>query len=253
MRAFGHVPFALACAGACKAREIVFLEYALAPEYQYPAQLVQAVAAFRYLLETRSVKVENIMVAGDSAGGNLVGSLLAHLASPSPYAPPVDLAGSRLKAAVFVCPWTMMDVNQETFVTNDGKDYLDKTQALQFKHEWNPNEKEVWANLYDAPDANKVWNQVFGRGSSQGVVRKALVTTGKAEVMLDSCTAFARDHVHAETVVASRSTDLSVLDRKNFVLVECEDEVHVQPALDAAIGYKEGIMMRSIVRWLEGV
>ena len=248
----GHMPMVLACAKACKAREIVFLEYVLAPEYPYPAQLVQVVASFRYLLETRSLKIEDIVVAGDSAGGNLVGSLLAHLAEPSPYAAPVDLAGRQLRAALFICPWTMMHVDQESFTTNESNDYLDRPQALRFKGEWKPDEGEVWANLCEAPDATRVWNKAFGR-DGPGVVSKAMVTAGNAEVLLDSCNIFARDHVHAEMVVADRKTDFSVLDGKAFVSVECEGEVHVQPAVDSFVGYSDGVMMRAITRWLETV
>ncbi|CAI4214457.1 unnamed protein product [Parascedosporium putredinis] len=254
MRAGGHVPFALQCAEACGAREVVFLEYALAPEYPYPAQLVQAVAAFRYLLEGDShLSVDDIVLAGDSAGGNLVGSLLAHLASPSPYAAPVDLAGHTLKAAVFVCPWTMMHVNQASFATNDAYDYLNRPQALQFKAEWNPAEGEVWANLCDAPAASAVWDAAFGRAGKPGVVSKALVTSGSAEVLVDSCNLFAKNHLRGELVVADSGTDLSVLDGKDFVSVECNGEVHVQPALDAFMGYKDGVMMRAIARFLKTV
>lgn len=252
MRVVGHAPFVLACAAACKAKEVVFLEYALAPEHPYPAQLIQAVAALRYLLDTHSLKPEEIIVGGDSAGGNLVGSLLGHLVKPSPYAAPLDLHGGQLRAALFVSPWVMMDTDQESFDTNDGKDYIDRPGALAFKGDWNPNEAEVWANLCRVDDASQVWNQVFGRGS-QGVVKKAMVTAGTAEVLLDSCRAFALDHVQAKTVVGGRESDWSAVDGAPFVYVECTGEAHVQPALDGAVRYERGAMMTAIRRWLTNV
>lgn len=252
MRAEAHAPFVLSCAAACKAKEVVFLEYALAPEHPYPAQLIQAVAALRYLLMTHSLKPENIIVGGDSAGGNLVGSLLAHLVKPSPYAAPLDLNGGQLRAALFVSPWVMMDTNQKSFNTNDGKDYIDRPSALAFKADWSPNEAEVWANLCRADDASEIWSQVFGRGSP-GVVKNAMVTVGTVEVLLDSCRAFADDHVQAKTVVGGRECDWSGVDGVPFVYAECTGEAHVQPALDGAVGYEGGAMMAAIRRWLTSV
>jgi monoterpene epsilon-lactone hydrolase len=51
------------------------LDYRLSPEYRFPAQLDDAIHAYRWLLET-SVDCERLIVAGDSAGGNLALALL---------------------------------------------------------------------------------------------------------------------------------------------------------------------------------
>jgi len=47
------------------------LHFRLAPEHPFPAQIEDALAAYRYLLEV-GLKPENIAFAGDSAGGGLV-------------------------------------------------------------------------------------------------------------------------------------------------------------------------------------
>lgn len=54
----------------------MLVHYRLAPEYPFPAGLEDAVAAYRYLLEEQGVAPEDIILAGDSAGGGLTLSLL---------------------------------------------------------------------------------------------------------------------------------------------------------------------------------
>jgi monoterpene epsilon-lactone hydrolase len=54
------------------------IDYRLAPEHQFPAALDDCHAAYEGLLG-EGYKAENIVVAGDSAGGNLVLSLLLKL------------------------------------------------------------------------------------------------------------------------------------------------------------------------------
>ena len=57
----------------------VFLpDYRLAPEHPFPAAIEDTVAGFRWLLDN-GFPAENIVVSGDSAGGNLALQLIAHL------------------------------------------------------------------------------------------------------------------------------------------------------------------------------
>ena len=59
---------------AAKSRTFA-LDYRLAPEYRFPSQLEDAVHAYRWLLEN-DTDSETLVVAGDSAGGNLALALL---------------------------------------------------------------------------------------------------------------------------------------------------------------------------------
>lgn len=81
----------------------LLLDYRLAsnPLGYFPAALQDAVSAYSYLLESQ-VPASNIIISGDSAGGNLVIGLLRYIAAtghlPSPraallWSPPTDASG----------------------------------------------------------------------------------------------------------------------------------------------------------------
>jgi monoterpene epsilon-lactone hydrolase len=57
---------------------VLSLNYRLAPEHSYPAQLEDCTAAYRWLLST-GIKPKNIVIAGDSAGGSLTLTTLVKL------------------------------------------------------------------------------------------------------------------------------------------------------------------------------
>ncbi|KAK2797395.1 hypothetical protein FQN50_009196 [Emmonsiellopsis sp. PD_5] len=256
LRATAHMPFVLSCAAACSAREVLFLEYGLAPEHRYPTQLAQAVAALRYLFVERGLRADEIVMAGDSAGAHLVGSVLGHLVRGCEGVEGLGLGeGEGFRACLFVSPFTTM-WGGDGGNGKKGGDYLDWGQVGRFMEAWEPREGEVWADLCKGVGGREVWERVFpGRkdGGRGGLVKKAMVAVGTAEVFLESCREFASECVRAETVVAGRKTDWAVLDAVDFVLVECKGEAHVQPALDAAVGYQGGVMMRAILRWLASV
>ncbi|MGA3125656.1 MAG: alpha/beta hydrolase [Candidatus Korobacteraceae bacterium] len=77
------------------------LDYRLTPEHQFPAQLMDAAAGYRWLL-SEGVNPRKFVVAGDSAGGNLTLALLLSLRDsklPLPalavcLSPATDFSGS---------------------------------------------------------------------------------------------------------------------------------------------------------------
>lgn len=247
----GHVSYVLHCAEAAKSAQVVFLEYSLAPEHAYPSQLVQAVAALRYLFEKESIKPEDLVIGGDSAGGHLTLSLLAHIAQPSPYAPPLDLHGGRFKAAMLVSPWVTMTNEQTAALAESPHDYVPAQRVAWMRDFFKPSETEVWSNLWQPQDADTVamWKRVFNPGA---ICKKAIVLAGGEEVLLNSCVAFGRDCMGCESVVVDGEAALQRLKEPDFVLAIAPGEAHVQPGLDAFLWYYGGSGMRALASFLEG-
>ncbi|TKJ23007.1 MAG: alpha/beta hydrolase [Promethearchaeota archaeon Loki_b32] len=87
---------------------VLSVDYRLAPEHPFPAQLEDCVNVYRWLL-TQGFKAENIVIAGDSAGGNLTLTSMIKLQDDGIPLP----AG-----AVALSPATDYTDNSETFYKN---------------------------------------------------------------------------------------------------------------------------------------
>lgn len=108
-----HRALAANIASAANARALT-IDYRLAPEHPYPAALVDAFSAYKWLLE-KGVQPGQIVIAGDSAGGGLAIALLVSLRERKLPMP---------AAAVVLSPWTDLSTNGESWQENAEVDYL---------------------------------------------------------------------------------------------------------------------------------
>lgn len=99
----------------------VTIDYRLAPENPYPAALMDAVAAFGALLETIE-SAHDVVVTGESAGGNLAIELLI---AGKAQALPLPCA------AVVFSPMTDLTVSGRSFVTKAGVDPNVSAKAIR--------------------------------------------------------------------------------------------------------------------------
>lgn len=81
------------------AGEVYYLDYRLAPAHVYPAALEDAVALYEELL-ARGIRGENIVLVGDSAGGNLAVELALYLKEHSRPLPAIIALAS---------PWATLE------------------------------------------------------------------------------------------------------------------------------------------------
>ena len=91
---------------------VALVDYRIAPEHTFPAALEDAEAVWNWLLE-QGYREENIIVVGDSAGGNLSLALALKLRDEKRKMP---------KAIVCMSPWTDMTASGDSYRDNLYKD-----------------------------------------------------------------------------------------------------------------------------------
>ena len=86
---------------------VMSFEYSLAPEHPYPAALEDALVIWNYIMQL-GFGAREVIVVGDSAGGNLALELILKLKSQKRILP---------KGLVLMSPWTDMTMSGETYET----------------------------------------------------------------------------------------------------------------------------------------
>lgn len=102
-----HRPLTAELARRCRAR-VLALDYRQAPEAGFPAWMDDAVEGYRHLL-AEGFAPGQIVVAGDSAGGNLALVTLLRLR---------ELGLPQPAGAVLLSPWTDLSCSYKSHVTN---------------------------------------------------------------------------------------------------------------------------------------
>jgi epsilon-lactone hydrolase len=98
---------------ACKARTLL-IDYRLAPEHPFPAGIDDSICAYEWLL-SQGFASDQIVVAGDSAGGTLTLNLLIHLRDHRKALP---------VAAVCLSPAPDLTFSGESWIYNTGRDLM---------------------------------------------------------------------------------------------------------------------------------
>jgi acetyl esterase/lipase len=113
----------LAKAAGCRA---LVLDYRLAPEHAFPAQLEDGVAAFQWLLD-QGISADHIATAGDSAGGNLATAIALKLRED----------GKAMPAAVIgFSPWYDLEAKGSSFESNAATDAFVQKAVVDNLADW---------------------------------------------------------------------------------------------------------------------
>ncbi len=158
---------------AAKARTFA-LDYRLTPEHAFPAQLQDALGAYEWLLG-QQLAAQDVIVAGDSAGGNLALALLLALR---------DRAQPMPRLAICLSPWVDLSNSDPSIVRNARYDWVDKRMPKQWAA-WFCNGTEP-----AQPLVSPVHAELHG-------LPRIYIQAGGAELIIDSIQAFAgraREH-----------------------------------------------------------
>lgn len=165
----------------------LLLAYDLAPEHPYPAQLKQAVELLRYLVEKEGRNPADLILGGDSAGGNLTLGVLSHLAHPHPEIEPLVLP-SKLHAALLISPWaSLTQTHTPAFITNAERDMFDARTLNRWSAAFLGSDSPFAGDFYSEPvlAAPEWWTPVAE------VIDEVLIWAGDNEVLKDGILAFA--------------------------------------------------------------
>ena len=97
-------------------------DYRLTPEHPHPAQIEDAMAAYRFVL-AQGTEPKSLVVAGDSAGGHLALMTMIEARNEGLPQPAMGLC---------LCPWTDIGERGASFHVNDQFDLVQGWMALKF-------------------------------------------------------------------------------------------------------------------------
>jgi acetyl esterase/lipase len=166
----------------------LLLAYDLAPEHPYPAQLKQAVELLRYLVETEGRDPSNLILGGDSAGGNLVLGLLSHLAHPHAEIQPLQLP-SKIHAAMLISPWaSLTQTHTPAYTLNAERDMFDARTLNRWSAAFLGSASHFAGDFYSEPilASPEWWTPIAD------MVGEVLIWAGDNEILKDGIVAFAQ-------------------------------------------------------------
>ncbi|MFR8440400.1 MAG: alpha/beta hydrolase [Campylobacter sp.] len=155
------------------ASDVYYSDYRLAPQNTYPAALQDAIALYEELLN-RKISAKNIILIGDSAGGNLAVELALYLKEHNLPRPGV---------IVLVSPWASMEVHGASRSFNESKDQvLGKSTPL-----FEPVKKAEYIGSLDRKDprVSPVYADLSG-------LAPTLIQAGGNELFLSECEELAK-------------------------------------------------------------
>jgi hypothetical protein len=165
---------------------VLFVAYPLMPQAFFPQQFQEAVISIRYVLGDLNCSPSQVIIAGDSAGGNLAAAAMLHAMRPSNLAPALAKisVSQKLKGLVLISPWVSFDVSLHSFKRNRNKDYL-KAET-----------EKRWSDMYINKQAPSPYNEPALASPADWKdlpVIGVLVTAGSNEVLIDGIDHWVKD------------------------------------------------------------
>lgn len=165
-----HRGLAASLSKSARAR-VLSVDYRLAPEHKFPAAVDDAIASYRWLLDS-GVDPANTVIGGDSAGGGLA---VAALVAIKEAGLPMPGAG------ICLSPWVDMEALGESYVTRAALDPMLTREGIQaFAKEY----------LGDADPKSPLASPIYADLSG---LPPLIIQVGTSEAIYDDAT-WLRDH-----------------------------------------------------------
>ena len=219
---------------------------ALAPEQPFPKQLRQTIAAVQHLLDS-GVSLSNIIIGGDSAGGNLGLQFASQLLHPHQSLPTLHLpshastdtdvnsSGESFQETfggmLLISPWLEYNTDAPSFSRNSARDVVSQNSWQIFGDIIRPGIVPELHNHLEPGIAPRGWWKGLGQ-----VFPRVLITAGEYECIVDQVQ-------KTGTVIAEEVKDTTV-----FVLPGGIHEDFIE-AFGAGEGGK-GDDYKLVVSWL---
>jgi acetyl esterase/lipase len=170
---------------------------------------------------------EKVILAGDSAGGNLVLGVLSHISYPHPPIPLLPVS-SPFQGAILHSPWVLLSASSPSYTRNRFKDFMTGSTLTR------------WAAAYQGsavPDAYNNPLVVAPEWWAGLQVRDVLIEAGSDEIMIDDIRAF-----------AERFTEGFGQEQTRTIVVE--GDVHDEFIIDYMFGHKDREQIRVLKEWI---
>jgi acetyl esterase/lipase len=205
------------------------LAYTLAPDAEFPTQLSEAVSLFKHLDKTLTRSPSSLILAGDSAGGNLVLSLLSHILHPHPSVPALEL-NAPFKAVLLISPWVSFSTEHPSYTTNAETDIFDHTPLTMWAKAFLGNSQRQGITMGDSYSEPLLAETSWWSGSSK-VANEVLFWTGGGELFVDGIRAFAEKFTEGWTSGGG--------ERQKVQVLVGERMAHEEMILDVILGMKK--------------
>ena len=110
----GYRDVALQYAKVAGGAEVISLDYGCAPNHVFPSALEEAAKVYQWMLD-QGIEAKNIVIAGDSAGGNLTMVATMYIRDNKMPMP---------KAIITISPWVYLGTDFDSMERNKDKDLI---------------------------------------------------------------------------------------------------------------------------------
>jgi len=194
---------------------------------KYPTQSMQAVEALRFIL-SKGYRPSDVIIGGDSAGGNMALGLASHISHLNPVLRPLHL-DQPLAGMFLICAWVTFNTDAPSFSYNLKNDIHGKEGIHEYRDDYVTQAEQ---NNWTAPlHADTTW-------WTDLPVAKTLNVYGGYDIFRDDNVAFGEILEKAGVAVEN---------------IECALEVHIDCILDAQTGLQPGLMSKGTWKWLQTV